>query len=82
MSLYIFCPQKWSQGVYFLHESFRTAIVAINDYPVSNVTLMCRILGWGIQQKQEKSPRIYHKIRSFIEMLRKFDFQKLAESTY
>ncbi len=43
--------QKWPQGVYFLHESFRTAIVAINELPVSNETLMCRVLGRGRVQQ-------------------------------
>ncbi|GAA6615087.1 hypothetical protein [Scytonema sp. NUACC26] len=43
--------KNWLQGVYFLDESFRTAIVAINELPVSNETLMCRVLGRGSVQQ-------------------------------
>ncbi len=42
---------QWLQGVYFLHESFRTAIVAINELPVLSETLMCRLLGRGKVQQ-------------------------------
>ncbi|WP_407884586.1 hypothetical protein [Scytonema sp. NUACC26] len=43
--------KNWLEGVYFLDESFRTAIVAINELPVSNETLMCRVLGRGSVQQ-------------------------------
>ncbi|GAA6615091.1 hypothetical protein [Scytonema sp. NUACC26] len=43
--------KNWLEGVYFLDESFRTAIVAINELPISNETLMCRVLGRGTVQQ-------------------------------
>jgi hypothetical protein len=40
-------PKGWLKGVYFLDDSFRTAIVAINQLPTTPETLLVRILGRG-----------------------------------
>lgn len=44
--------EDWEPGIYFLHPSLRTAIVAINQLPCSEETLWLRILGRGQTQKQ------------------------------
>jgi hypothetical protein len=44
--------EDWGPGIYFLHHSLRAAIVAINQVPVTNETLLLRILGKGQTQKQ------------------------------
>ncbi|BAY66675.1 hypothetical protein NIES22_68190 (plasmid) [Calothrix brevissima NIES-22] len=43
---------NWSAGVYFLADSLRTAIVAINQLPVTSETLWFRLLGRGTVQLQ------------------------------
>ncbi|HBY78154.1 MAG TPA: hypothetical protein DEG47_14385, partial [Cyanobacteria bacterium UBA11148] len=45
-------PKNWSQGVYFLPEALKTAIIAINQLPVTQETLWLRILGKGTTQQQ------------------------------
>jgi hypothetical protein len=42
----------WETGVYFLGESHKTAIVAINQLPKNQDTLWLRVLGNGETQKQ------------------------------
>jgi len=42
----------WGQGVYFLNQWTRTAIVAINRLPTTPETLWLRILGKGATQQQ------------------------------
>jgi hypothetical protein len=44
--------EDWGSGVYFFHPSFRTAIVAINQLPNTEETLLLRLLGKGQTQKQ------------------------------
>jgi hypothetical protein len=46
---------NWLAGVYFLPDSFRTAIVAINKLPLTLETLWLRILGKGETQRQAVS---------------------------
>ncbi len=41
---------NWCKGVYFLPESIRTAIVAINRLPITPETLLVRLLGKGATQ--------------------------------
>ncbi|EGJ31301.1 MULTISPECIES: hypothetical protein [Moorena] len=36
---------NWIEGVYFLPELFKTALVAINQLPVTEETLWLRVLG-------------------------------------
>ncbi|MBW3585316.1 MAG: flagellar assembly protein H [Cyanobacteria bacterium 0813] len=44
--------ENWMQGIYFLGESLRTAIVAIHQLPETPQTLWLRILGkGGVQQR-------------------------------
>ncbi|MEG4346822.1 flagellar assembly protein H [Microcoleus sp. A003_D6] len=44
--------ENWMQGIYFLGESLRTAIVAIHQLPETPETLWFRILGkGGVQQR-------------------------------
>ncbi len=43
---------NWLAGVYFLPDSFRTAIVTINQLPLTVETLWLRILGKGETQRQ------------------------------
>ncbi|MEG5058696.1 flagellar assembly protein H [Microcoleus sp. A2-C5] len=44
--------ENWMQGIYFLGESLRTAIVAIHQLPETPETLWLRILGkGGVQQR-------------------------------
>ncbi|AFZ57802.1 hypothetical protein H6G54_16585 [Anabaena cylindrica FACHB-243] len=43
---------SWGEGVYFLPEFLKTAIVAINQLPTSPDTLWLRVLGKGKTQKQ------------------------------
>ena len=44
--------ENWMQGIYFLGESLRTAIVAIHQLPETPETLWLRILGKGkVQQR-------------------------------
>jgi hypothetical protein len=42
----------WYSGIYFLGETFKSAIVAINQLPVIPETLFLRILGKGDTQQQ------------------------------
>ena len=42
----------WPDGIYFLGESLRTAIIALNQLPVIPDTLWLRILGKGKTQQQ------------------------------
>jgi hypothetical protein len=42
----------WGTGVYFLHPSFRTVIIAINQLPRTEDTLFLRLLGSGQTQQQ------------------------------
>ncbi|MFN6538546.1 MAG: hypothetical protein RM021_019655 [Nostoc sp. EkiNYC01] len=44
--------ETWTNGVYFLPESLRTVIVAINELPITDDTLLLRILGKGETQRQ------------------------------
>ncbi len=44
--------ENWMRGVYFLGDSFRSAIVAIHQLPSTSDTLWLRILGKGTVQKQ------------------------------
>jgi len=44
--------QNWPEGVYFLAPSLRTALVAINQLPVTKQTLWLRVLGNGDTQRQ------------------------------
>src|SRR5919199_1052570 len=43
---------NWENGVYFLPEFFKTALVAINQLPVTEDTLWLRLLGRGATQQQ------------------------------
>jgi hypothetical protein len=42
----------WPEGVYFLGESLKTAIIALNQLPITPDTLWLRILGKGKTQQQ------------------------------
>ncbi|MEQ9554056.1 MAG: flagellar assembly protein H [Coleofasciculus sp. G3-WIS-01] len=44
--------QNWINGLYFLHEAFRTAIVVIHQLPRTPDTLWLRLLGKGRVQQQ------------------------------
>ena len=44
--------ENWAEGVYFLPEFFKAALVAINQLPLTEATLWLRILGRGETQKQ------------------------------
>ncbi|NJR56822.1 MAG: DUF4351 domain-containing protein [Acaryochloris sp. CRU_2_0] len=44
--------EDWGSGVYFLHPSLRTAIIAINQLPRDETTLLLRLLGKGQTQNQ------------------------------
>ncbi|YAF99298.1 MAG: hypothetical protein AB3A66_28055 (plasmid) [Nodularia sp. CChRGM 3473] len=44
--------ETWPNGVYFLSKSLRTAILAINELPVTEETLWFRLLGRGSVQQQ------------------------------
>jgi Domain of unknown function (DUF4351) len=44
--------ENWGPGIYFLHHSLRVAIVALNQIPVTEETLLLRILGKGQTQKR------------------------------
>jgi Domain of unknown function (DUF4351) len=44
--------EDWGPGIYFLHHSLRVAIVALNQIPVTEETLLLRILGKGQTQKR------------------------------
>jgi hypothetical protein len=44
--------EDWEPGIYLLEQSFRAAIIAINQIPVTEETLLLRILGKGPTQKQ------------------------------
>ncbi|MCZ8128477.1 MAG: Rpn family recombination-promoting nuclease/putative transposase, partial [Microcystis sp. LE19-114.1B] len=44
--------QDWPEGVYFLPSLYRTAIIAINQLPVTAETLWLRLLGRGKTQNQ------------------------------
>ncbi|UZO76611.1 flagellar assembly protein H [Microcystis aeruginosa str. Chao 1910] len=43
---------EWPEGVYFLPSLYRTAIIAINQLPVTAETLWLRLLGRGKTQNQ------------------------------
>ncbi|MCG6134246.1 MAG: hypothetical protein MET45_06235 [Nostoc sp. LLA-1] len=43
---------NWLSGVYFLPDSLRTAIIAINELPLTEETLWFRLLGRGSVQQQ------------------------------
>lgn len=45
-------PNNWTQGVYFLGEALKTAIIVINRLPVTPETLWLRILGKGTTQQR------------------------------
>lgn len=45
-------PDDWLNGVYFLADSLKTAVVAINQLPSTSDTLWLRILGRGETQRQ------------------------------
>jgi hypothetical protein len=45
-------PNNWTQGVYFLADGLKTAVVAINQLPATPETLWLRILGKGATQQQ------------------------------
>src|SRR5919199_1088478 len=45
-------PNNWTQGVYFLADALKTAVVAINQLPATPETLWLRILGKGATQQQ------------------------------
>jgi hypothetical protein len=46
---------NWLPEVFFLPDAFKTAIVAINQLPVTNETLLCRLLGRDkVQQEAVK----------------------------
>lgn len=47
--------ETWPNGVYFLPKSLRTAILAINELPVTGETLWFRLLGRGSVQQQAVS---------------------------
>ncbi|WGV23552.1 hypothetical protein [Halotia branconii] len=44
--------ETWLPGVYFLPLSFRAAIMAINELPITDETLWFRLLGRGAVQQQ------------------------------
>lgn len=44
--------ENWIEGIYFLPQSLKTAIIAINKLPVTSDTLMLRLLGRGKTQSQ------------------------------
>jgi Domain of unknown function (DUF4351) len=44
--------EDWGAGVYFCDPSFRTAIIAINQLPCTEETLLLRLLGRGQTQQQ------------------------------
>ncbi|PSF30449.1 hypothetical protein C7H19_23930 [Aphanothece hegewaldii CCALA 016] len=44
--------ENWVEGVYFLHDFLKTALVAINQLPVTPDTLWLRVLGKGGTQRQ------------------------------
>jgi hypothetical protein len=44
--------ENWTEGIYFLSPSHRTAIVVINQLPITPDTLLLRLLGRGKTQSQ------------------------------
>ncbi len=44
--------ENWTEGIYFLSPSHRTAIIAINQLPITPDTLLLRLLGRGKTQSQ------------------------------
>lgn len=44
--------KNWTQGIYFLADALKTAVVAINQLPATPETLWLRILGKGATQQQ------------------------------
>lgn len=44
--------RNWVEGVYFLHDFLKTALVAINQLPITPDTLWLRVLGKGGTQRQ------------------------------
>lgn len=55
--------EDWDSGVYFLHPSLRTAIVAVNQLPCNEETLFLRLLGKGQTQKQAVDEVIAFDVR-------------------
>ncbi|KAB8319142.1 hypothetical protein SD81_009550 [Tolypothrix campylonemoides VB511288] len=47
--------ENWLPGIYFLAKALRTAVVAINQLPLTQETLLLRILGKGETQRQAVS---------------------------
>jgi hypothetical protein len=45
-------PTPWGQGIYFFGDSLKTALVAINQLPVTPETLWLRLLGKGATREQ------------------------------
>jgi hypothetical protein len=67
--------ESWPQGVYFLANSFQTAIVVIHQLPKSQETLWLRLLGKGRVQEQaidelEALPKDYPQRDAVLELLR------------
>ncbi|MBD1806659.1 hypothetical protein H6F98_14510 [Microcoleus sp. FACHB-SPT15] len=65
---------NWSEGVYFLPELQRTALVAINQLPATEQTLWLRLLGRGAVQKQAVDelvalPKEHPLRRNILELL-------------
>jgi hypothetical protein len=53
LSRFVANPREdWLEGIYFLGEGFKTAMIAINKLPRTPETLWLRIFGKGIIQKQ------------------------------
>ena len=63
-------PNNWTQGVYFLSEALKTAVVAINQLPPTPETLWLRILGKGATQQQA--------INELISLPREYPFRSNA----
>ena len=47
--------ESWTEGVFFLAENIRAAIIAINRLPQTTDTLLLRLLGKGATQQQALS---------------------------
>jgi len=81
--------ENWTEGIYFLSPSHRTAIIAINQLPITPDTLLLRLLGRGKTQSQAvrellELPGIQQGIqqgqRQIIENLMQVRFGELDES--
>ena len=55
--------EDWGSGVYFFSSSFKTAVIAINQLPCNEATLLLRILGKGQTQKQAVSEILAFNVR-------------------